>query len=73
MMDEKQQEGFVRAMARELLVHNQKVHTVDDAIWMAQELLSKTGISGSDLSQLEIENPTHTHDGIENVGRMDNS
>lgn len=37
--------GFIRAMARELLVHNTKVNTVDEAIELAELLLDKTGVN----------------------------
>ena len=38
----KQHRGYVRAMARELLVHNPNINDVDDALCLAEELLGKT-------------------------------
>ena len=52
--------GFIRAMARELLVHNPNIKDVDDAIDIAVELLQKTDYQTS-----------HSHDG--NDGRVGNS
>jgi hypothetical protein len=52
--------GFIRAMARELLVHNPKIRDVNDAIDIAVELLQKTDYQTS-----------HSHDG--NDGRVGNS
>ena len=49
---DKQRDGWIRAMSRELLVHNPKINDVDDAIWLAEELLAKTHISS---------NASHTH------------
>ena len=49
---DKQREGFIRAVARELLVHNPKIDSVDDALWLAEELLAKTPTAAP------------THDGI---------
>ena len=39
-------------MSRELLVHNPKINDVDDAIWLAEELLAKTPVPS---------NASHTH------------
>jgi len=50
--DKQKREGFIRAMSRELLVHNPKINDVDDAIWLAEELLAKTPVPS---------NASHTH------------
>tara|TARA_R110002020_G_scaffold465150_1_gene686385 strand:- start:1635 stop:1811 length:177 start_codon:yes stop_codon:yes gene_type:complete len=42
--------GFIRAMARELLVHRQDIKDVDEAVAIASELIDQTPIS-------------HTHNG----------
>ena len=41
-MNERSEAGFVRAMARELLVHNPNVKTVATAISLATELINLT-------------------------------
>ena len=38
----KQHRAYVRGMARELLVHNPTINDVDDALFLAEELLGKT-------------------------------
>lgn len=38
----KQEQGFILAMARELLVHNPNVKSVEQAINMAKELISQS-------------------------------
>ena len=59
-LSDRNSKGFVRAMARELLVHNLNIKGVDDAIHIAIELLQKTDYQTS-----------HTHD--DNNGGMGNS
>ena len=50
----KQHRGYVRAMARELLVHNPTINDVDEALHLAEELLGKTAHEDDCQS-----NPTH--------------
>ena len=52
---DKQHRGFVKAMARELLVHNPNINSVDDALALAEELLGKT-IHVSDTHTLSEDN-----------------
>ena len=54
-LNTKQSRGFVRAMARELLAHNSDINSVDDAIFISEELLMKTYSSTTDCQ------PTHPH------------
>ena len=56
-MNERSEAGFVRAMARELLVHNPNVETVANAISLATELINST--------------QTHTHTGQFQYERLD--
>ena len=37
----KQENGFIRAMARELLVHNDQVNDIKSAVLLASEFVSK--------------------------------
>jgi len=60
-LNDRHSKGFVRAMARELLVHNPKIKDVDDALCIAEELLMKT----QDYST------SHTH--MNKDGRLGNS
>ena len=50
----KQHRGYVRAMARELLVHNPTINDVDAALHLAEELLGKAAPEDDCQS-----NPTH--------------
>ena len=52
----KQHRGYVRAMARELLVHNPTINDVDEALHLAEELLGKTAYREEDDCQ---STPTH--------------
>lgn len=56
-MNDRSEAGFVRAMARELLVYNPSVKTVADAISLATELIHST--------------KTHTYTGDINNERLD--
>lgn len=40
--EHRQQRGFIRAMARELLVHNSQVNTIDEALQLAETFTTKT-------------------------------
>ena len=60
----KQHRGYVRAMARELLVHNPTINDVDDALCLAEELLGKT-VHEDDCQH------THTHGETDGVGRSE--
>ena len=62
----KQHRGYVRAMARELLVHNPTINDVDDALCLAEELLGKTVYIEEDDCQ-----HTHTHGETDGVGRSE--
>ncbi len=53
-LQNKTEHGFILAMARELLVHNPDVKTVDQAISMASDLVSQS----------------HTHTNEKTDGRM---
>jgi hypothetical protein len=53
-LQNKQEHGFILAMARELLVHNPDIKTVDQAISMASDLISQS----------------HTHTNENSDGRM---
>ena len=44
----KQHRAYVRGMARELLVHNPTINDVDDALFLAEELLGKTAYREED-------------------------
>ena len=55
----KQHRGYVRAMARELLVHNPHINDVDVALHLAEELLGKTAYAEEDDCQ---STPTHGDD-----------
>ena len=52
----KEHRAYVRGMARELLVHNPTINDVDDALFLAEELLGKTAYAEEDNCQ-----PTHTN------------
>ena len=52
----KQHRAYVRGMARELLVHNPTINDVDDALFLAEELLGKTAYREEDDCR---STPTH--------------
>ena len=46
-MSDRSKSGFLRALARELLVHNSQVNDVDSALQIATEFVQKTSWSDS--------------------------
>ena len=47
MSNDRSKSGFLRALARELLVHNSQVNDVDSALQIATEFVEKTSWSDS--------------------------
>ena len=47
MSNDRSKSGFLRALARELLVHNSQVNDIDTALKIADEFVQKTSWSDS--------------------------
>ena len=47
MSNDRSKSGFLRALARELLVHNSQVNDVDSALQIATEFVEKTSLADS--------------------------